>query len=86
MKNFLLFTLTLISLNSFADEACQRICNSDANQIGLMCQKQRQICMRIGNVDSINYELCMDNVSACLQNGSAIFESCIQNCQNEDAQ
>lgn len=75
--------LTISSLNLFAYEACYRTCNSDANQMGLQCQKMRQICFKIGNPDSMQFEMCMDDVAQCLQTGKAIYESCYQACDEE---
>jgi hypothetical protein len=28
--------------------------------------------------------MCLDDVSACLQTGKSIFESCIKSCQEEN--
>lgn len=83
-KSLLLIALaTLTSFSSFADESCYQQCNSDANQMGLRCQKIRQNCFKIGSPDSIQFEMCMDDVAACLQTGKAIYESCYQTCDEE---
>jgi len=83
-KSLLIATiLTISSFNLFANEACYRTCNSDANQMGLQCQKMRQSCLKLGNPDSMQFELCMDDVAACLQTGKAIYESCYQACDEE---
>lgn len=85
MKKSIMFTavFTLMSLNLFANESCYRTCNSDANQMGLQCQKLRQMCFKLGSPDSMQFEMCMDDVAACLQTGKAIYESCYQACDEE---
>lgn len=85
MKKSLLIAaiLTISSMNLFANEACYRTCNSDANQMGLQCQKLRQVCLKLGSPDSMQFEMCMDDVAACLQTGKAIYESCYQACDEE---
>jgi translation initiation factor IF-1 len=85
MKIIVLIILTItFSASILADDNCNLNCNSDANQMGLMCQKMRQNCLKVGTKDSIKYEMCLDDVSACLQNGKSIFESCIKSCQEEN--
>lgn len=76
-----LFILSLTS--AFASDDCYRTCNSDANQMGLKCQKIRQNCFRLGSPDSTQFEMCMDDVAACLQTGKAIYESCTKECSIE---
>lgn len=85
MKKTLLIAaiLTISSLNLFANDSCYRTCNSDANQMGLQCQKMRQMCIKFGNPDSMQFEMCMDDVAACLQTGKAIYESCNLACDEE---
>ncbi len=83
-KSFLIAAiLTFSSMNLLANEACYRTCNSDANQLGLQCQKLRQMCAKIGNPDSVQFEMCMDDVDQCLQTGKAIFDSCNLLCDEE---
>ena len=85
IKSFILGLFFLfISLTVIADENCNRVCLSDANQIGLQCQKMRQYCFRVGSPDSVQFEMCMDDVGACLQNGKAIFDSCNLACSKEN--
>ncbi len=72
--------LTLTSISLFANDTCYRTCNSDANQMGLQCQKLRQVCLKLGSPDSMQFEMCMDDVAACLQTGKAIYESCNLAC------
>ncbi len=85
MKKSLLVAviLAISSFNLFADEVCYRTCNSDANQMGLQCQKMRQMCLKLGNPDSMQFEMCIDDVAQCLQTGKAIYESCYQACDEE---
>jgi hypothetical protein len=83
-KLFIVLALTIFSSATFASNACYDICKSDANQMGLMCQKLRQNCMRTSSPDSIQFEMCMDDVAACLQTGKAINESCVQSCVTND--
>jgi hypothetical protein len=85
MKLTIIALFSLLSLSAFASDSCVRTCNSDANQMGLMCQKMRQNCMRIGSPESTQFEMCMDDVSACLQTGKAIFESCLTACELEES-
>ena len=44
-KLAIILGMTFIA-SSYASDACYRSCDSEANQIGLKCQKERQICMR----------------------------------------
>lgn len=80
---YLLILGTLFISSIFASDSCYQTCNSDANQIGLMCQKIRQTCFKLGNPESVQYELCMDDVANCLQEGQERFESCVKNCSEE---
>ena len=81
---FIAISIAISSIAVSANDSCYRQCNSDANQIGLQCQKLRQICTKVGPSNSSQYEICMDDVAACLQTGKAIYESCNLECGKEE--
>jgi hypothetical protein len=47
-------------------------------------QKKRQHCFRVGSPNSAQFEMCMDDIAACLRSGKAAFESCNLACSKEN--
>ncbi len=80
-KLALILGMTFIA-SSYASDACYRNCDSEANQLGLMCQKERQICMRSGSTFE-ERQMCMDDFQFCLQTGKARYEACYAACDKD---
>lgn len=79
MKFVLALALALAAVTTSI--AAENKCESEATQNALKCQKMRQFCSRM-NVDSLPYELCMDDVFACMQEGKEAYEACIETLKN----
>lgn len=73
----MLLALALLSTTSFAADNTNK-CESELNQNALKCQKMRQICGRMGPAESLPYELCMEDVYSCVQEGRDAYQICLE--------
>ena len=79
-KLAIILGMTFIA-SSYASDACYRSCDSEANQIGLKCQKERQICMRSSTFE--DRQMCMDDFQSCTQVGKSRYEACYAECDQD---
>lgn len=82
MKLVLSFILLLASLSVMAEDN-QKKCEVDLNQNALRCQKMRQICGRMGPAESLPYEMCMEDVYACVMEGRDAYKACLEKTESK---
>lgn len=81
MKFFILSALAVMSFSLNAEEnSCANKCQSNANQTSLSCHKMSQICYRMGQAESLPFELCMEETYTCVLESRAKLEVCLKAC------
>ena len=83
MKSALVLALTLMAAASFASEKNTTKCDSEFNQNALKCQKMSQFCGRVGPAESTRYELCMEEVYQCIDEGREAYKACLEKPENK---
>lgn len=76
----ILIVFALLTSTAFASENSNK-CETELNQNALRCQKMRQICGRMGPAESLPYEMCMEDVYTCIQEGRDLYQACVENSQ-----
>lgn len=79
-KIALALALTLIS-SAFANDICQRSCQSAFDQGGLACYKSMQMCMRYSGIAGTErYDFCQGDYDSCLEKRYNDKEACLESC------
>ena len=85
MKKIVIALALTVASIAFADDACQRSCQSAYDQSVLACYKSMQMCMKYSGIAGTErFDICHDDYSMCLDRRISDEKNCLQACEEQN--